>query len=113
MLSADCICFPENEQPFFCDPAEEPIAAAVKCPLHGNRFKQPIFHTYVSGWRREKEPACRQHLSAQYRKAWEASFPAEPRPAEQERKGDGKIYLKLREGDKHGGTCAHLQTLQN
>lgn len=70
----DCICFPENEQPFFSHPIEESIAAPVKCPLHGDRFRQPIFHVYVSKWRREGEPARRQRLSAQYRKAWEASF---------------------------------------
>jgi hypothetical protein len=27
----------------------------VKCSLHGNRFKQPIFHIYVSQWLREKQ----------------------------------------------------------
>jgi hypothetical protein len=74
-FSADCICFPEKEQPFFCDSSEEEIAARVKCPLHGNRFKQPICHIYVSAWLRAKEPARRQRLSAQYRKAWEATFP--------------------------------------
>ena len=68
-----CICFPEKEQPFFCFPHEEEIAARVQCPLHGNRFKQPIFHIYVAKWRREKEPVRRQRLSPQYRKAWDAS----------------------------------------
>jgi hypothetical protein len=72
-FAPDCICFPEREQPFFCFPYEEEIAAHVKCPLHGNRFKQPIFHIYVGKWRREKEPSRRQTLSAQYRKAWDAS----------------------------------------
>ncbi len=74
IFSPDCICFPESEQPFFCSLSEEPIAAMVKCPLHGNRFQQPIFHVYVSRWRVESELARRQALSAQYRKAWEASF---------------------------------------
>ena len=81
IFSQDCICFPESEQPFFCSPSEEPIAAMVKCPRHGNRFRQPIFHIYVSAWRVESEPARRQRLSAQYRKAWEASFPTELWPA--------------------------------
>jgi hypothetical protein len=40
IFSADCICFPENEPPFFCFPSEEEIAAKVKCPLHGNRFRK-------------------------------------------------------------------------
>jgi hypothetical protein len=74
--SLNCICFPENEQPFFCSPDEELVAARVKCPLHGNRFRQPISHIYVSAWLAEKEPARRrQRLSAQCRKAWAASFP--------------------------------------
>jgi hypothetical protein len=75
IFSANCICFPENEPPFFCFPSEEEIAAKVKCPLHGNRFRQPIFHIYVAKWRRESELKRRQRLSAQYQKAWLASFP--------------------------------------
>jgi len=74
LFSADCICFPENEPPFFSFPIEQEIAARVKCPLHGERFT-PRPHFYVSQWRIESEPARRQRLSAQYRKAWEASFP--------------------------------------
>jgi hypothetical protein len=77
VFSPDCICFPEREQPFFCSDLEEQIAARVKCPLHGNRFRQPIFHIYVAGWRAASEPARRQRLSAQYRKAWGTSFPSE------------------------------------
>jgi hypothetical protein len=69
-----CICFPEDEQPFF-GRGEERIAASVKCPLHGERFKPTAFDVYVSEWRRKKEPLRRQRLSPQYRKAWAASFP--------------------------------------
>src|SRR5450631_2773070 len=32
IFSQDCICFPDKEQPFFCSPSEEPVAARVKCP---------------------------------------------------------------------------------
>ena len=73
VFSADCICFPEEEPPFFCFPAEEEAAAKVKCPLHGNRFKQPIFRIYVAKWRRESELIRRQQLSSQYQKAWFAN----------------------------------------
>jgi hypothetical protein len=73
-FSENCICFPEEEQPFFCDPSEEEVAAKAKCPLHGDRFKQPIFHVYVPWWRRESESVRRERLSAQYRKAWEVTF---------------------------------------
>ena len=97
IFSPDCICFPENEQPFFSHPVEESVAARVKCPLHGERFKQPIFHIYVSRWRREKEPARRQRLSAQYRKAWDTSFPAELWPAE-ELLWEGRIAWRLKDG---------------
>ena len=74
-VPAACICFPEDQQPFFCSPSEELVADRVKCPLHGNRFKQPIPHLYVSAWLAEKQPVRRQRLSAQARKAWAASFP--------------------------------------
>jgi len=80
IFESDCICFPEKEPPFFCFPSEEEIAAKVKCPLHGNRFKQPIFPIYVAKWRRESEPIRRERLSSQYQKAWFASFPPESGP---------------------------------
>jgi hypothetical protein len=99
IFSAGCICFPESEPPCFCSPYEEPVATQVKCSLHGNRFKQPIFHIYMSAWRRENEPARRQRLSAQYRKAWEASFPPELWPAvPKEEIENGQIILRLRDG---------------
>jgi hypothetical protein len=102
IYSQDCICFPEKEQPFFCSPLEEPVAASVKCPLHGNRFTRPIAHLYVSGWLRKNEPARRQRLSAQYRKAWEASFPTELWPAvpEVETTEDGNTFFRLKDGTK-------------
>ena len=81
-FAPECICFPEKEQPFFCDPFEEQIAAKVKCSLHGNRFKQPIYHIYVSKWRSGREPARRKTLSAQYRKAWEVTFSMDRLPGE-------------------------------
>jgi hypothetical protein len=97
IFSPDCTCFPAEEQPFFCHLYEEDIAAKVKCPLHGDRFKQPVYVMYVSKWRREKEPARRQRLSPQYQKAWKASFPPELWPAEEETE-DGRLYLKLKDG---------------
>ena len=103
IFSQDCICFPENEQPFFCSPFEEPVAASVKCPVHGNRFAGPIPHFYVSRWRRQMEPARRQQrLSAQYRKAWEASFPTELWRAvpEVETTEYGNTFFRLKDGTK-------------
>ena len=72
-----CICFPENEQPFFLLPSQEEAAAQIACPLHGQRFRQPIFHVYVPQWRRESESIRRQRLSPRYHKAWEASCPSD------------------------------------
>src|SRR5215472_13355156 len=40
--SASCICFPEDEQPFFCSAGEERIAAAVKCPCTGSDLARRI-----------------------------------------------------------------------
>ena len=97
--SPDCICFPDNEKPFFGFPLEGDIAFAVKCPLHGDRFKWPIFFIYVAKWRREKEVRRRQGLSAQFQKAWEASFPSDLWPAQEEKAEEG-TYLRLRDGTR-------------
>jgi hypothetical protein len=95
--SPSCICFPEDEEPFFCWPIEERIAASVKCPLHGTRFKLPIFHVYVPKWLREKQPLHLLEKSLQYQKAWAASFPPDLWPAE-EMEVDGKTMLRLKDG---------------
>ena len=97
--SPDCICFPENEPPSFGFPIEGDLAFAVKCPLHGDRFKWPIFFIYVAKWRRESEPLRRQRLSAQYQKAWAASFPSDLWPAEEEKTEEG-LYLRLKDGTR-------------
>jgi hypothetical protein len=47
--SAGCICFPEDEQPFFRTSEERDLAAGVQCPLHGKRFT-PRFHLFVAAW---------------------------------------------------------------
>jgi len=74
-FSAQCICFPENEPPFFAFEIELEMLTRVTCPIHGQRFK-PYYRIYVARWLRLKQP---QHLwthhSEQYRKAWFASFP--------------------------------------
>jgi hypothetical protein len=95
-VSPECLCFPVNEPPFFGFPIEEQIAAKVKCPLHGERFK-PLYHIYVPGWRRESEKKRLHGLSEQYHKAWFASFPPELWPAEEELI-DGKGALRLKDG---------------
>jgi hypothetical protein len=91
-FSAECICFPADEPPFFGFPLEEQIAARVKCPLHGDRFK-PTFHIYVPKWCRENEKKVRWfRLSPQYHKAWHAGFPPELWPAEEEETEDRTVF---------------------
>ena len=98
-FSGDCICFPENEWPFFNFPVEQELAGKVKCPLHGERFKS-LIHIYVGKWRQKSEPRRRQLLSPQYRKAWDASFPPKLWPATEEELKDGTIFLKLKDGTR-------------
>ena len=68
--SAECLCFPENEPPFFAFEIELEMLTGLKCPLHGRRFK-PLYRIFVAKWLRAKQPP--QHLwthhSEQYRKA--------------------------------------------
>src|SRR5689334_14992309 len=81
-FTPECICFPEHERPCFHFPIEEQIAGQVKCPLHGERFK-PTFFIFVAQWLKEKrERLLLTHHSAQYRRAWAASFPDELWPAQ-------------------------------
>ena len=98
-FSAECICFPADEQPFFGLPIEEQIAAKIKCPLHGDRFA-PTFHIYVPKWRRQSEKVRWFRLSTQYHKAWEAAFPPNLWPADEEETADGRTLLRLKDGTK-------------
>ena len=97
-FSPQCICFPENEPPSFNWPVEQQIAARVKCPLHGERFKRMTFFVYVSQWLREKRQTLMQtHHSEQYRRAWFAGFPPELWPA-QELLNNEPTALLLKDG---------------
>ena len=96
--SAECLCFPENESPFFAFEIELNMLTRVKCPLHGERFK-PMFRLYVAKWLRAKQPSLLwTHHSEQYRKAWFASFPPDLWPAEEEETADGRTLLRLKDG---------------
>jgi len=67
--SAECLCFPENEPPFFAFEIELEMLTRVKCPLHGRRFK-PLYRIFVAKWLRAKQPHhLWTHHSEQYRKA--------------------------------------------
>ena len=100
MYLPDCICFPEKEQPTFAWAVEFEIAMAVKCPLHGDRFK-PQLLVYMAKWQREKRfTILWSRRSEQYRKAWLASFPETQWPAEEEVHADRATYLILRDGTR-------------
>src|SRR5438270_13834490 len=89
-----CICFPENESPFFAFEIELEMLTRVTCPLHGQRFK-PYYRIFVAKWLRAKQPHhLWTHHSEQYRKAWFASFPPDLWPA------GGRIFLKLKDGTR-------------
>ena len=100
LFPPECICFPEKEAISFSWPLEQQIAFALKCPLHRDRFR-PLGLIYVSKWLRDKQQYfLAKRKSAQYRKAWAASFPPELWPGEEENTGDGKTFLKLKDGAK-------------
>jgi hypothetical protein len=99
VFSPECSCFPEQEQPVVGFPIELEIAFRVKCPVHGKRFMYPRFFVYVSQWLREKLWSHLRRHSEQYRKAWNASFPAELWPAQEELL-DGQTFLRLKDGTR-------------
>ena len=97
-FSVECICFPENEPPFFAFGVEFEMLTRVKCPLHGERFT-PRLHIYVAKWLRVKQPQLIwTHHSEQYRKAWFATFPSDLWPAVEQDGDDGQILLRLKDG---------------
>ena len=99
-FSPECICWPENEFPFFGFDIEREIAALVECPVHGERSFWRVYHLYIPKWFREKEPERRLRRSSQYQKAWNASFPTELWPAQEEPTADGEIFLRLKDGTR-------------
>ena len=71
--SLECICFPEDERPFFRTWTARTLAASVLCPVHGVRVEE-AYYVYVSSWRWESEVKLRwPRLSPQFHRAWGAS----------------------------------------
>jgi len=98
IVSPECICFPEHEQPFFGFDYERDLAFATKCPLHGDRFQRRP-HLFVAGWKIEREKTRRQTLSARFHKAWIASFPPSQFPGTEEVAVD-EVYLRMKDGKR-------------
>jgi hypothetical protein len=99
-FSPDCICWPENELPFFGFNVEREIAAGVECPVHGKRSFWRLCHLYIPKWLRENQQKRLSRRSPQYQKAWNASFPPELWPAEEEETKNGDIFLRLKDGTR-------------
>jgi hypothetical protein len=99
-FSSGCICWPENEPPFFGFDVEREIAVGVKCPVHGERATLIFQRLFLPDWRRERETIRRPLRSPQYQKAWNATFPPELWPATEEQTPDGEIFLRLKDGTR-------------
>jgi hypothetical protein len=52
--SSECICFPEDEEPFFLTSEESDLAEGVQCPLHGKRFTSGFISSWPRGFGRMK-----------------------------------------------------------
>jgi hypothetical protein len=96
---SQCICFPADEPPDLDLREEIEAAQAVKCQLHGDRFRQlaPQMYRAIkvpvhldSGWRAWRSP--------QYVKAIDASFTSDLWPAEKIVEPDGAARFVLKDG---------------
>jgi hypothetical protein len=96
---ADCICFPPEETPHLELQPEIEAAKAVRCPLHGERFKNWATRTYrVIGLPAHLARASWRWRSAQYIKAMDASFPPDRWPAKKIVEPDGTVRFVLKDG---------------
>jgi hypothetical protein len=99
ITEVDCVCFPPEEPPRLELQPEIEAAKAVRCPLHGKRFK----NLAPTIFRRIRLPA---HLdraswswrSPQYIKAMDASFPPDRWPAMKIVEPDGTVRFVLKDG---------------
>jgi hypothetical protein len=96
-FSAACICFPDNEWPAFASEVEREIATKTECPLHGKRVNVRFSRLYLPAWRREAIRRWPSVRSAQFQKAWNASFPPDLWPCT-ETVLDGRVVLRLKDG---------------
>ena len=65
---ADCICFPPEEPPDLELQPEIEAAKAVRCPLHGERFKElaPTIYRVI---RLPARASMREHVAASARRS--------------------------------------------
>jgi len=95
----DCICFPPEEPPHLELRPEIEAARAVRCPLHGERFKNlaPTIYREM-GLPAHLDRARWSWRSAQYIKAMDASFPPDLWPAKKIVGPDGAMRFVLKDG---------------
>ncbi len=96
-----CICFPPDEPPGLALQAEIEAAKAVRCAIHGNRFRELAPSIYIAA--RFRQPmhlntARWKSRSPQYVKAMEASFPPDRWPAQEIVEPDGGVRFVLKDG---------------
>lgn len=98
-IEADCICFPPDEPPELRLQAERAAAKAVRCPLHGERFKNwaPTIYRVIR-LPAHLDPASWAWHSPQYIKAMEASFASDRWPATKVSEPNGTVRFVLRDG---------------
>ncbi len=95
-----CICFPENEPPFFAFEIELEMLTRVKCPLHGERFKPMFRLTCPSGFGLSKHNISGPTTANNTEKPGLSSFPPELWPATEEEDGNGRVILRLKDGSE-------------
>ena len=98
---AECVCFLPEEPPHLELKAEIEAARAVRCPLHGERFKNLARTVYrVIGLPRHLDRASWNWRSPQYIKAMDASFPPDRWPAKKIVEPDGTVRFVLKDGNE-------------
>ena len=110
---ADCICFSPEEPPHLELQAEIEAAKAVRCPLHGERFKNMAPTVFrVIRQPAHLDRACWSWRSAQYIKAMEASFPPDRWPAKKIVEPDGTLRFVLKDGTEVHRTAPPSEILE-
>ena len=109
----DCICFSPEEPPHLELQPEIEAAQAVRCPLHGERFKN-MAPTIFRVIRRPAhlDRAFWSWRSAQYIKAMEASFPPDRWPAKKIVEPDGTLRFVLKDGTEVHRTAPPSEILE-
>jgi TolB-like protein/DNA-binding winged helix-turn-helix (wHTH) protein/Flp pilus assembly protein TadD len=97
IFSADCICFPENEPPFFCFPSEEEIAAKVSHRPTRQHVDYRVLASLIAGVSNRREICgrlCRSFVGG--------ALATQPRVANRLRFDGFELDVRAGELRKHG-----------